>query len=378
VENICYLKWQAKGDNLMVEKRTYARVGLMGNPSDGFYGKTLSACIRNFHAKVVLMESPKLVIIPHNIFDPTEFFSLQDLEETSKRDGYYGGIRLIYATCKRFSEYCRENGIVLEERNFTVIYDTNIPRQVGLGGSSAIIVSLLHALMEFYGLTDQDIPLEIQPNLVLSVETEELGIKAGLQDRVIQTYGGAVYMDFDEEIMEDLGHGLYERIDPNLLPNMFLAYIEGSGKDSGKMHNEVRFRFNRGDRDIIDAMSEFAGFAFEAKEALECGNYDYFGVLMDMNFDLRRKIYGDKAIGHRDLKMITIARSLGAPIKFPGSGGAVVGMYEDMEQFRKLKEKYVSQGFKFAGIDFDNSHLLQTVDDGDNKIWSDHMALLRD
>ena len=86
-------------------------------------------------------------------------------------------------------------------------------------------------MFEYPCITDSHIPLEIQPNLVLSVETEELGIKAGLQDRVIQTYGGVVYMDFDKSIMDSLGHGQYEKMDTSLLPNFFLAYVEGSGKD---------------------------------------------------------------------------------------------------------------------------------------------------
>lgn len=34
------------------------------------------------------------------------------------------------------------------------------------------------------------------PSIILSVETDELGIAAGLQDRVIQCYGGLVFMDF--------------------------------------------------------------------------------------------------------------------------------------------------------------------------------------
>ena len=48
--------------------------------------------------------------------------------------------------------------------------------------------------MEFYGV---EIPLEAQPSFVLSIERDELGIAAGLQDRVIQVYEGLVYMDFD-------------------------------------------------------------------------------------------------------------------------------------------------------------------------------------
>lgn len=335
----------------MIEKRTYARIGLIGNPSDGFYGKTISSCITNFYAEVKFMKSQRLKIKPHRTFDPTEFPSLKDLELTSNRDGYYGGIRLMYATCKRFSEYCGGHDIVLDGRNYTISYDTNIPRQVGLGGSSAIIVSLLKALMEFYSLTDEDIPLELQPNLVLSVETDELGINAGLQDRVIQIYGGTVFMDFDRSIMDSLGHGLYERMNSALLPNLFLAFMCGSGKDSGKMHNEMRFRFNREDREVKDAMATFAKFACEAKQALEEGDHKHCGVLMNMNFDLRRKIYGDAAIGKSNLQMIEIARSLGAPAKFPGSGGAVIGMYEDEEQYRRLMKAYLNAGYKFAKVE---------------------------
>ena len=331
----------------MVEKKTCARIGLMGNPSDGFYGKTVSSCITNFYAKLALTENELMKIVPHQLFDPTEFSNLKELEVVSNRDGYYGGIRLIYATCKRFSGYCRENSIVLDDRNCTIQYDTNIPRQVGLGGSSAIIVSLWKALMGFYGLTDRDIPLEKQPELVLSVETKELGINAGLQDRVVQAYGGTVFMDFDRAIMESQGHGVYSRIDSDLLPKLFVAYMEGSGKDSGKMHNEVRFRFDQGDKEIIDAMSRFADYALEAKQALEEKDHKRFGALMNANFELRRKIYGDNVIGSRNLQMVEIARSFGAPVKFPGSGGAVVGIYEDEDQCSRLKQAYQDQGYKF-------------------------------
>ena len=75
-------------------------------------------------------------------------------------------------------------------------YDSDIPRQVGLAGSSGIIVATLRCLMEFY---DIEIPIEAQPTFVLSVEQEELGITAGLQDRVIQCYEGVIYMDFAKE-----------------------------------------------------------------------------------------------------------------------------------------------------------------------------------
>jgi hypothetical protein len=35
-----------------ISKRVHARVGFLGNPSDGFYGKTISFSLKNFYAEV--------------------------------------------------------------------------------------------------------------------------------------------------------------------------------------------------------------------------------------------------------------------------------------------------------------------------------------
>ncbi len=67
----------------------------MGNPSDGFFGKTISLSIKNFWAEVTICESAKLVIMPHPLCDPTEFGSLADLHGISTKEGYLGGLRLL-------------------------------------------------------------------------------------------------------------------------------------------------------------------------------------------------------------------------------------------------------------------------------------------
>lgn len=45
-------------------------------------------------------------------------------------EGYYGGMRLLMAICKVFYNYCSDNKIELKGGNFTLSYETNIPRQV--------------------------------------------------------------------------------------------------------------------------------------------------------------------------------------------------------------------------------------------------------
>ncbi len=134
-----------------IRKKAYARAGLAGNPSDGYFGKTLSVAVRDFWAEAAISESDELVLTPSRE-DQGRFASVDALVRDVRLHGYYGGLRLVKATVKRFAEYCRREGHALGDRNFTLRYESNIPRQVGLAGSSAIVVATLRCLMEFHGV----------------------------------------------------------------------------------------------------------------------------------------------------------------------------------------------------------------------------------
>ena len=275
---------------LIIRKRAFARAGLLGNPSDGYHGKTISFIVPNFWAEVVLYEWNSVdIVLAEN--DRARFSSIQDLARDVQLHGYYGGIRLVKATIKRFVDYCEREGLALHERNFSVRYETSVPQQVGMAGSSAIIVATLRCLMEFY---DVEIPLHVQPSLVLSVETEELGITVGLQDRVIQCYEGLVYMDFaveKEQIVSGLKCYEYEPLTPTVMPSFYVAYHAEFSEPTEIFHNDIRGRFNRGDAQIIEAMQRFAGFAVEGRQALMAGNIARLSQLIDENYDLRSTIY---------------------------------------------------------------------------------------
>src|SRR5260370_41631930 len=88
-------------NKVMIETYAYARAGLLGNPSDGYYGKTISFLVRNFRARVRLYPSERLEIRPAKADLPV-FESLEDLRRTTRWRGYYGGIRLIQALMVRF------------------------------------------------------------------------------------------------------------------------------------------------------------------------------------------------------------------------------------------------------------------------------------
>jgi glucuronokinase len=316
---------------MIIRTQAFARAGLVGNPSDGYYGKTISFIVRNFRAEVVLYESPELEILP-NTRDHSRFGSIAALADDVRKFGYYGGIRLLKATIKRFHDYCRSHGIELDNRNFTIRYHTTIPSQVGMAGSSAIITACLRALLAFYGVT---IPRYLQPNLILSVETKELGIPAGLQDRVIQVYEGVVYMDFNKELMDQQGYGRYEELDPRLLPPLYVAYRTDLAEGTEVFHDDIRGRFRRGEPAVVEAMKFWAQLTDQVKDCLLRNQGARIGLLLNQNFDKRREIY---RISDENIRMVETARSVGASAKFTGSGGAIVGTYADEATYAKLQE----------------------------------------
>jgi glucuronokinase len=312
----------------------------VGNPSDGYNGRTISVIVRNFRAEVVLYEWPSLdIVLSAN--DRAHFRSIHDLARDVELHGYYGGIRLIKATIKRFVEYCQAQHLGLHERNFSIRYSTNIPQQVGMAGSSAIIVATLRCLMEFYGIT---IPLEAQPAFVLSVERDKLGIAAGLQDRVIQVYEGVVYMDFDPAL-EHAVHGLkcyrYEPIAPELLPPLFLAYHHSLSEPTEVFHNDIRGRFNRGEPKVVDAMRKLADLTNQGRDALLKGDSATLGRIMDENFDVRRGIYN---LPPWQIQMVEAARQCGATANFAGSGGAIIGTCRDETMYAELSARMAAIG----------------------------------
>jgi glucuronokinase len=314
-----------------VTGQAFARAGLLGNPSDGYHGKTISFIIRQYAATIELTEANVITILPM----PEErksFTSIQDLRKNLSAEGYYGSERLIKAALKKFADYFGET---LDSRapNFSVSVKTNIPRQVGMAGSSAIIIATLRAALSWFGVS---LPPEILASLALSVERDELGIPAGLQDRVVQAFEGLVFMDFSRERMSvhrGMEVGVYEPLPENLLRNVYVAYTRHPGEPTEVFHSNLKARFAADEPAVVAAMQQFAQLAEQGKRALQNGDEQALHQLINANFDLRQSIC---RLNPAHVEMVEVARSVGASAKYCGSGGAIVGTYSDEKMFERL------------------------------------------
>jgi glucuronokinase len=317
--------------------RAYGRVGLLGNPSDGYGGKTISLIVPNFAAEVTLTPSERLEIAVAD--EPlAQARSLDDVRRSVLAHGYYGGERLVLAAIKRFLDYCEATGATSTHSmgasclRFQVC--SSIPRLVGLAGSSAIVTATIRALATYHGV---EIPPHLLASLVLSVEKDELGIPAGLQDRVVQAYEGLVAMDFSPAVMQTesgLRYGRYEPLPLELLPPVYLAYSLAGSEPTEVVHNNLRQRFERGEPAVLEAMQEWAGLAAAGQAAIAARDWARLDQLMNRNFDLRRAVC---PLNPRHVAMVEAARSTGCSAKFSGSGGAIVGTYRTPADLASLR-----------------------------------------
>ncbi len=301
-----------------------ARSALLGNPSDGFGGATISLTVANWRAtaEVRAASGIELRIGPARQNWPDWPALLDDIRSA----GHPHPVRLLTATMIRWLDWHGAADIA-RRPGFQLEVDSDIPLQLGLGGSSAIVIAVWRALGAWFA---RQVAPELLASLALSVETELLGIPAGLQDRVCQSLEGLVAMDFAADRMQTVAGlrlGQYERLDASLLPaGLFLAWnVEGS-EGTEVPHRSLRQRFDAGELAVRAAMLEFAGLARAGVAALRSRDHRELARLIDSNFDLRQRIC---ALHPVHVAMIRAARGLGASAQYSGSGGAIIGIVPD-------------------------------------------------
>jgi glucuronokinase len=284
--------------------RAHARAALVGNPSDGYGGRTIAFTFEDLFCDVTVKPADRFTV------------------EAERGEG-----ALLRAAYGRFAAHCIDTGVNPAPCKLSV--RSCIPPEVGLAGSSAIVIAALRALADFHDVAIEQVNL---PTVALAAE-EDLDIPAGLQDRVAQVYGGLVYMDFEPELLASDGHGRYERIDPSLLDQAYVAWCPRAGLHSGVFHRELRRRFRSGDPDAKAGLARMAELTDEARDCLERRDLAGMHALVDENFNLRRQL-GPLEPLH--VRMVEAARGAGASANYAGSGGSITGFVRNPDMFAEL------------------------------------------
>ena len=258
----------------MAGGRAFARAALAGNPSDGHGGAVLAVCVPSLAAHAEAQPAAR---------------TLSDPPST-----------LVDAAVARFGR-----------GPCAVRWSTTVPREVGLAGSSAIVTATVRALCALHGHV---LAPDALAEMVLAVEVDDLGIAAGPQDRYAQAHEGLVLMDFAG------ARPHVERVDPALLPSLYLAWRPDAAEASHAVHGGLRDR--AAEPALRAGMARLAGHARAARDALRSGDHAAFAQAVDASFDERAALLD---LDPRHVAMVTAARAAGASANYAGSGGAIVG-----------------------------------------------------
>jgi glucuronokinase len=259
-----------------------ARAGLAGNPSDAYGGAAVAVPVPALAATVEVVDAAALRVV-----------------------GAPDGERLIRAGVTRLARRAAR-----EDDTFEVRWSTTIPREVGLAGSSAIVIATMQALCARWELVVP--PLELA-HLALATEVEDLGIAAGLMDRAVQAFGAPVLVD---------GNGA-RALAVSQPPTLVVAWRSAAAASSHTVHGPLRERFQAGEPAVIDAIDRLAALGREAASAMEQGEH---AVLTDCVRATWRERCGLGIVGPETAAMVEALDAVDVAATSAGSGGAVVGV----------------------------------------------------
>lgn len=294
-----------------------ARAGVAGNPSDALGGAALAVPVTQLRARVEVRSSAAMTIRAAVPAAPLR--SVSSLVSAVGRYGHEGAERLVTAALVRLVAHLRETGQHVDDTPLDIAWCTDVPRSVGLAGSSALAIATIRALADRWGAA---LAPELVAALAFEAENVELGVAAGWMDRAVQAHDAPVLVETDR--FHDVGGRLLPSIAPVAVGadlELVVAWDPAGAAPSGRLHGSLRERAAAGDPEVAAGVERLVVAAHAAAGALGAGDPAALASAVDASCDARAALGAlDAATG----ALVARARSAGGSATSAGSGGAVL------------------------------------------------------
>lgn len=290
-----------------------------------------------------------------------------------------GPDKLIYASIGRFikmSSYFEKRFLT---SNIEVGLITTIPLQSGLGGSAAIIISILYGFSVYFNLINNlsyvknnEFPInkDIIAEMATKIEDEDLKITSGYGDRYVISRGGLCFCSYygklhHKKISEE-PLATYDRIDNvyNINEIPVVVCYSGVVHESGDVHERLRTIYLESDSDMIKNYDQLAIIAWKSRFAIMCRNWKLLAIYFKENMKIMNIVmkqagfkYGIGLANNILIKIIEEHPDVyAAKLTGAGGGGSVFALVnpnkidsildywkKKLNELINNKEKFISQ-----------------------------------
>ena len=310
--------------------RAVARAGVAGNPSDALGGAAFAVPVPGLFATVELRESTRVGVRASRSL--AGWSSIDELVEHAGRYGHDGGDRLVSAAivtlCRHLDTRAPEDDELAEavrrrgdDTPFDAVWSTNIPRSVGLAGSSAIITAALRALAARWQV---ELSPQVLAALALETEAVELGVAAGWMDRAVQAHDLPTLVDTRTTSTAG-GHRVpaMTPVRPGGPIELVVAWDPSGAAPSGRLHGGLHDRAMAGEPLVVRTVERLAEAAGAAADAVARVDLDDLAAAVDATCELRDSL---GALDRSTAALAATARTRGCAATSAGSGGAVLAV----------------------------------------------------
>lgn len=220
---------------------------------------------------------------------------------------------------------------------------------IGLGSSSSTTVGLLHALHTYCGRL---VTAEQLAEQACHIEIEMLGKPIGRQDQTIAAFGNMRLITFSRDGVKVGDVNLKGKANWDLDDNLLLFYT-GVTRQSSSVLTSQKARI----ADNVPVLRELAQLALEGKECLERGEFDRFGELLGVGWELKKRLANEISNPAIDqiYQAAKEAGAIGGKIAGAGAGGCLLlycpiakreAVRERLKHLRELPFRFQEDGSK--------------------------------
>lgn len=232
-----------------------------------------------------------------------------------------------------------------------IISMADIPAGTGLGSSSCYMVGLLNAL---YSLKRDYRSVGEIAELACHLEMEVLKKPAGKQDQYIAAHGGLPILEIEKNGKVNVRQAKVDFAVMDELNRNTLIFYTGQTRSADEILRHQDSSVKKDDKAVTDSLHRIKEIGYEIIEAIETGNLDRFGILMDEHWETKKRL-SSKISNERLHQIYDIAKLNGAlGGKVTGAGGGGFFVFYTSNRHHQLRRAMLAEGLRELRYRYDN------------------------